>query len=292
MPTTREVFYAAVAAIRTADAHVRDCGPCRTGAGFGDMCAQGQQLTYGAAAALKETGADRAGPLPGSSTWHTERTLRDRVHADLLYYADRMEANHPDRADVRRDAHEVRRAARVARDGLGECLFTGCVTEAAQRYIDEISRLRAVLRQERALRAAAEERADAPGQEDSGPGDAAAPAGAAGLCPQNRTGNFIRVEEPVTLGEHFFNAGEAAACVYCGTRACGGGEPGTGPRVPEYVFNARSVNRTTKHFAHPGDAAFTLCPSAFVASAPMSSEDAARLPLCGGCRRTATGLKD
>jgi hypothetical protein len=56
-----------------------------------------------------------------------------------------------------------------------------------------------------------------------------------------------------------------------------------------YVFNARSVNRSTKH-AHDGEGR-TLCPSRFDATGPMPAEEAAGLPLCGGCRRALEDVR-
>lgn len=56
--------------------------------------------------------------------------------------------------------------------------------------------------------------------------------------------------------------------------------------APEYVFNARSVNRApgtaVKHI--PGPDGFTICPRQFEASKAMPQTEAARLPLCNGCR--------
>jgi hypothetical protein len=54
-------------------------------------------------------------------------------------------------------------------------------------------------------------------------------------------------------------------------------------KVPEYVYNSRSVNRTTKHI--PDGRGRTICPGNFQASKPMPEEEAARLTLCGGCRK-------
>ncbi|MCX4609482.1 hypothetical protein [Streptomyces mirabilis] len=54
-------------------------------------------------------------------------------------------------------------------------------------------------------------------------------------------------------------------------------------KVPEYVYNSRSVNRTTKHI--PDGKGRTICPGNFQASKPMPEEEAARLTLCGGCRK-------
>ncbi|MEU7323338.1 hypothetical protein ABZ682_22725 [Streptomyces griseoviridis] len=58
--------------------------------------------------------------------------------------------------------------------------------------------------------------------------------------------------------------------------------------APPYVFNARSVNRApgtaVKHI--PGPDGFTICPRRFKASTPMTQQEAARLPLCNGCRDT------
>ncbi|NGO47294.1 hypothetical protein [Streptomyces ureilyticus] len=59
--------------------------------------------------------------------------------------------------------------------------------------------------------------------------------------------------------------------------------PVAGGKVPEYVFNSRSVNRTTKHI--PDGKGRTICPGNFQASKPMPEEEAARLTLCGGCRK-------
>ncbi|MFD0209178.1 hypothetical protein ACFVH9_08570 [Streptomyces hirsutus] len=59
--------------------------------------------------------------------------------------------------------------------------------------------------------------------------------------------------------------------------------PAVDAPLPQYVYNARSVNRTTKHIAD-GEG-HTMCPSSFHASKPMREEEAARLALCNGCRR-------
>ncbi|WP_328434524.1 hypothetical protein [Streptomyces sp. NBC_00425] len=55
------------------------------------------------------------------------------------------------------------------------------------------------------------------------------------------------------------------------------------PTARTFVFKERSVNRTTKHIPSPTNHLLTLCRD--VASRPMSAEDAARLALCGGCRK-------
>lgn len=69
----------------------------------------------------------------------------------------------------------------------------------------------------------------------------------------------------------------------------GATEPLTTVQAPPYVHNARSVNRrpgtAVKHI--PDGHGSTICPRAFQASKPMPPEEAARLPLCGGCRDAA-----
>lgn len=118
--------------------------------------------------------------------------------------------------------------------------------------------------------------------------------GGQGRCPQNRTGNFIRVEDPAVLGPHFYkDAGDGyLRCVYCGAPAYWGGESDTEPTPRSYVYNAKSVNRTAKHVVDPADPAVTACPRSFAASPPMPIAEAARLPLCGGCRTALTGKTD
>ncbi|MFB6961861.1 hypothetical protein ACFCYB_33985 [Streptomyces sp. NPDC056309] len=59
--------------------------------------------------------------------------------------------------------------------------------------------------------------------------------------------------------------------------------------APTWVFNARSVNRATKHARNPARPSATLCPREWEASKPIPAEEAARLALCGGCRRALTG---
>lgn len=121
-----------------------------------------------------------------------------------------------------------------------------------------------------------------------------AASGGAGRCPQNRTGNFIRLEDPAVLGPHFYkDAGDGyLRCVYCGAPAYWGGEKETEPTPCSYVYNAKSVNRTAKHVVDPADPAVTACPRSFAASPPMPIAEAARLPLCGGCRTALTGKTD
>jgi len=59
--------------------------------------------------------------------------------------------------------------------------------------------------------------------------------------------------------------------------------------APEYVFNADSVNRSTKHV--PDGAGRTRCHRQFRASRPIEQDEAALLALCGGCRDAVlTGL--
>ncbi|MXM66757.1 hypothetical protein GR925_25830 [Streptomyces sp. HUCO-GS316] len=76
----------------------------------------------------------------------------------------------------------------------------------------------------------------------------------------------------------------------------GTAEPLSAVQPPLYVFNARSVNRrpgtAVKHIPTP-DGTATICPRGYEATAPMPEEEAALLPLCGGCRDTtlaAAGL--
>lgn len=116
-----------------------------------------------------------------------------------------------------------------------------------------------------------------------------------GQCPQNRVGNYVRVEDPAQYGPHFYmrNDDDGLRCVYCDVPAHWGGEQLAPPQVPAYVHNVQSVNRTTaKHLVDPLDPRLTLCPRKLPATAPMPSSEAARLPLCGGCRRAATGRQD
>lgn len=127
------------------------------------------------------------------------------------------------------------------------------------------------------------------------PAAADPPAADLGQCRQNRTGTYIRIEDPAQYGPHFYQEHETGdlRCVFCDVSAHWGGEAERTPRVPTYVHNARSVNRTTaKHLVDPLNPRATLCPRSLVASAPMPSDEAARLPLCGGCRRAVTGQQD
>lgn len=84
-----------------------------------------------------------------------------------------------------------------------------------------------------------------------------------GMCPQNLFG------DRAVPGEHY-RPDPAGPCVFCQSGQA-------------WVFNARSVSRTTKH-ARGGDG-LTLCPSSHQATAPMTDDRAARLGLCPGCRR-------
>lgn len=85
------------------------------------------------------------------------------------------------------------------------------------------------------------------------------------LCPQNLYGDK-RVPQP--------HHPDAESCTFC-----------TGGRT--YVFNADSVNHTTKH-AHDGEG-HTVCRRRFRANPPMPDDWASRLALCGGCRDALTG---
>lgn len=70
----------------------------------------------------------------------------------------------------------------------------------------------------------------------------------------------------------------------------GSAEPLSAFPAPRYVHNAESVNRrpgtAVKHIPTP-DGATTICPRAFKATRAMPDEEAARLPLCSGCRTAA-----
>lgn len=113
-------------------------------------------------------------------------------------------------------------------------------------------------------------------------------------CPQNRKGTFIYLTDPANLGPHFYkdDGVHGPRCVYCDMAAHWGGEPLVAPCVPTYVFNAASVNTTAKHFIDPLDPRTTLCEPSRPASAPMTVDEAARLPLCGACRRIVTGEQE
>lgn len=65
----------------------------------------------------------------------------------------------------------------------------------------------------------------------------------------------------------------------------GNAEPVHEATPPAYVFNADSVNRTTKHLQ---DGPHTRCPGQYRASKPIPAEQAAALALCRGCREAAT----
>ncbi|MFD9422214.1 MULTISPECIES: hypothetical protein [unclassified Streptomyces] len=85
------------------------------------------------------------------------------------------------------------------------------------------------------------------------------------LCPQN-----LRGDRAVPQLHHYPPGSDQ--CAFCTGRT--------------YVFNARSVNRIWKH-AHD-DAGRTLCTSGLKATNPMPDDEAARLPLCSGCRAALT----
>lgn len=87
-----------------------------------------------------------------------------------------------------------------------------------------------------------------------------------GLCPQNLVG------DGAVPAEHY-RPEPSSPCVFCQSGRT-------------YVFNARSMNRHIKH-AHDSDG-LTLCPSSLQATDPMTGDQAARLPLCHGCRRAVT----
>lgn len=157
---TQDVLIAGAAAFRQADFHIKHCETCQPDMRLPELCTVGQRMTLDAATAMTPATTSSIDPLPPTVASEFEANLREQVHAELVYYADRMEAHQPDRADVRRDAHEVRQAARVARDGLGARLFTGCLAEEPTRYMDEIGRLRAAVDEEMLLRVIAEEWAD------------------------------------------------------------------------------------------------------------------------------------
>lgn len=486
---TQEALIAVAAAFRQANFHIRFCEVCELDMRLPEMCTVGQRLTLDAATALTPAETAPIEPFPPTVAEAFEQAVRDQLYAELVYYADRMEVAQPDRADVRRDAHEVRRAARVACDGLGAHFFKGALAEDPTRHMDEISRLRALLDEEITLRVVAErwadmlayriappevighqsipgatpwddafelvtpaaevaslreqlaaaqsrirdleresatadpermavlrpefikgasveaiqlkikrarmnrtrwtnrvakleallqerltqveagtwpDTADSPGpsvrkcpdfcgchsaqpaekavlpqrepqlsktvfpipdsddkwswqcpEETGGCGYrsvsalpskqvaqggyddhrgqcAPAPAADPSQCSQNRKGTFVRLTDPAILGPHFYKDDDVCGlrCVYCDVLAHWGGEPLGVRTVPTYVFNASSVNRTAKHFIDPLDPRTTLCPRSLPASAPMSSDEAARLPLCGACRRTVTGEQD
>lgn len=84
-----------------------------------------------------------------------QRTTRDEIAADLITWADRYEAAYPAHADVRRDAHYLRQAARVAQHGLW--LHITVLPEPEHAYLSEVERLRQEKRElEEHLRAARE----------------------------------------------------------------------------------------------------------------------------------------
>lgn len=191
---------------------------------------------------------------PGRGIKRTPATLAKIMPGPLGAAVDQFA---PHLAELRRAAEEADRQAAAARktyaDGLAAWISTG----------------------------------EQPAEQGTGPGP--------GECGQNRVGNYIRVEDPVQYGPHFYLQHEAGGlrCVYCDIPAHWGGEAEHTPRVPAYVHNAQSVNRTTaKHLVDPLDPRTTLCPRKLPATAPMPTSEAARLPLCGACRRVATGQQD
>ncbi|MEW2568400.1 hypothetical protein [Streptomyces sp. NPDC047070] len=476
---TQNLMTAAAAAFRAADFHVRFCDTCRIDMRLPEMCAVGQRLSLDAATSMETDPAPEIEPFPPTAAAGFEQGVRDQVRAELLYFADRMEAGRPELADVHRDAYYVREAARVAQRGLGRSLYKGCLDQATTRHMDEISRLRGQLDDEIVRRVAAEEWADLlahriapaavigrrnvdgatpwgdaaelatpaaevaelratlaayqagevaptecgdswtaereaqirslvvsladgdadgtrtprpervetaaaieaatllqlrvdflerrvrdlqreaetsaperlpalPAEFETGAAPAAieaairkarmnrtrwtnrliileallqkrfeeieagtwppktaeetvpvvaetAPVADPRLCPQNRTGAFLHLSDPVVLGDHFHKAGDAdmVRCVFCGAAPHWvGNDPQPPVAVPVYAGNAQSVNQVVKHLLDPDDAARTLCPGKYIATPPLSPRDAGRRPLCGGCRRAVTGLQD
>lgn len=397
---TQDLMVAAAAAFRAADQHVGLCDTCRIDTRLPELCPLGQRLTFDAVTAMEPSEAATLDPLPPTAVAEFEHGVREQVHAELLYWADRMECGRPEQADVRRDAHYVRQAALLARHGVAERLAPWVLDQSTTHHMDEISRLRARLDDEVTLRDVAEGWADilayrvAPaevlGQHGTGgaypwdsaralitpaadvaelratliayqsgqvPSDcctswtaeraadiralvvsladgdeygtrtpmpepvetaaaidaamalqlrvdclerqvrdlkreasATAPAADLNQCPQNRIGTFLRLTDPLVLGPHSYIADgvRVPRCLFCDAAAWGrDAEPK--PTVPTYVYNSRSVNRTTKHMVDPQDHAVTLCTPSFVASEPICPDHAALLALCGGCRRAATG---
>lgn len=109
--------------------------------------------------------------------------------------------------------------------------------------------------------------------------------------------------EWVLAGEHTEDGLPLYEAPFVGTRYTadaltalhGTAEPLSAVQPPRYVHNAGSVNRrpgtAVKHLPTP-DGTATICPRAFKATKPMPDEEAARLPLCSGCRETAlTGVE-
>lgn len=102
------------------------------------------------------------------------------------------------------------------------------------------------------------------------------------LCPQLRFG------DKAVQGDHDYRASAFVEgvphCLFCGQldpSYQGDGAASVPPR--DYVFNARSVNRTTKHI--PDGQGHSLCRWDFEVTAPIPPEEAAALALCGSCWR-------
>lgn len=164
-------------------------------------------------------------------------------------------------------------------------IMPGPLEDAVMRYAPHLAELRdEANRQEKQARKARKAYTDALAAwiaDEEPTAETSAPA----LCPQNRVG------DKAVQSEHFYelDADSVLRCVFCGTPAVPGSEPELEPRPRTYVFNADSVNRTTKHAANGRGG--TLCPRDFRASAPIPHEKAAGLALCGGCRRALTREK-
>lgn len=189
---------------------------------------------------------------PGHGIKRTPATLAKVMPGPLDAAVDQFA---PHLAALRQAVDEAERQARAARKAYSDALATWITT--------------------------GEEPATAPAATDPG------------QCTQNRVGNFIRLTDPVQLGPHFYRENEIGLrCVYCDVPAHWGGEPLVAPTVRPYVYNADSVNRTAKHAVHPTYPRRTLCPHEFPVTPAMPTDEAAQLPLCGGCRTALTGKTD
>lgn len=127
----------ALAAFTKAAEHITgECPGCRPEWRLPQMCPDGQALAAEALGVLFVV--PPADPFGPAASAYLVESSREAVAAELVQFADLMEAHRP---DATRDAWWVRYGARIARDGLAAHLLA-VRTQEQQEYLAELDRLR------------------------------------------------------------------------------------------------------------------------------------------------------
>ncbi|MFJ6561983.1 hypothetical protein ACIQMV_19405 [Streptomyces sp. NPDC091412] len=259
-------------AFAAANAHIAECGTCRRDMRLPEMCADGQRLAVAAAATITE-----AVPAPAAPVVPAPEPVDRRLCPQNLV------------GDKAEPGEHFFKAAALSGEPP-RCVYCGSRMTEPPAYRTRDGRLWTYASVQPRTGQPLYENATAPVRCDST--DLRDIYGGEVFEVWPTDAKPKTVQDCAGVGER--GHGLTGKTVHVGCCEPSSGDGGAAERAaeeaaaPTWVFNTRSVNRTTKHALNPDRPSVTLCPREWSASNPIPAEEAARLALCGGCRRALT----